>query len=426
MRRERDEPVEGGRKRLPKVVFTLGWISFFTDIASEMSYQILPLFIMTIAGGSTMTLGLIEGVADGLVNIMKAAAGRQSDRIGRRVPFIRLGYALGAAGKPILAVATTWPIALIGRAVDRFGKGVRSTARDAYLADVIEEGERGRAFGLHRLMDTSGALLGGIAAMALLHLMPGEYRTVFAIATIPGIAAVALTFLIKEPTERMKAEARRGSAGDAEAKVVEAEPAERPLPADGTGKMRMREWPAAYWRSLALLVVFGFAASSDTFLLLRAKDVGVKAELVPLGYTIYNLVYALAAYPAGVLSDRIGRWSVIRAGWVIYAVVYAGFAYVSTETTALVWPLFAVYGMFAALTEGVTKALLADHAPADQRGSAIGFASMCLGFTTIAASLLAGWMWEKYGGAAPFWFGSAMAGLAVALAPILMPKAKKS
>lgn len=416
-----DRASMSGRSRLPRIVFTLGWISFFTDLATEMVYPILPMFLLTLTGGSAATLGLIEGIADALVSVMRAIAGWRSDVIRRRVPFIRLGYFLGMIGKPILAIAPHWGVVLMGRSIDRIGKGIRSSARDAYLADEVGRESRGRAFGVQRVMDTSGALLGGAAALLLLRLLPEQYRTIFAIATIPGLCAVAITFLIPESS---KIPVRSVGASELDIKATEIEPVQ-PGEIDGTAEgwkgLRVTAWPAAYWRSLILLIIFGLAASSDAFLFLRAADIGVSASLVPLGYMLYNLVYAACAYPAGLLSDRIGRWNVIRIGWIVYAIVYAGFGAISATNEHLIWPLFAVYGLFAAFTEGVTKALLADHAPPDQRGSAIGFASMCLGLTTLAASLIAGWLWDAYGAASPFWFGSFVAAFAALVSPVLLP-----
>jgi MFS family permease len=386
------------KTKLPREVWVLGGVSFFADVSSEMIYPLLPMFVVAVLGATAAEMGWIEGVAQGVVALMTAWAGARSDRRRRRLPWVRWGYGLPVVGKALLAAATWWPMVLLGRTIDRVGKGVRSSPRDALIADATPDHIRGRAFGMHRAMDTAGALVGVATAAVLLrwlggspsgaptaHVDPRPFRIIFGISAAMGVVAVALTFLIRDrPTE----------------------PVARQKPA---GRLDL---PRSYWLVLAMLVVFAIANSSDTFLLLRAANVGLSPWLVVTAYAIYNVVYSLGAYPAGALSDRFGRWRVIGAGWLIYAGVYAGFA-IATPTT--VWPLFAVYGLYMALTDGVGKALIADHAPPDRRGRALGIFYLATGATTIASSVVAGELWDHVDPSAPFWLGSGAALVAVLL-----------
>jgi len=377
--------------RLPRQVWLLGGVSFFADVSSEMIYPLIPLFVVAVLGASTTDMGWIEGVAQAVVALMTAYAGVRSDRFRRRLPWVRWGYGLPVIGKAILAAAFAWPLVLLGRTVDRVGKGFRSSPRDALIADVTPDSSRGRAFGLHRAMDTAGALVGALAAAGLLRWLTTSvnvdarpYRVIFAIAATIGIAAAALTFFVREAPH----------------------PESQPVPASG-GRLAL---PRSYWLVLAMLVVFALANSSDTFLLLRATHVGLSPWRVAAVYAVYNVVYALGSYPAGALSDRLGRWGVIGVGWTIYAAVYAGVA-VSDATT--IWPLFAIYGLYMALTDGVGKALIADHAPPEHRGRALGVFYLATGLTTLASSVIAGVLWDRVDPSAPFWLGAAAAALAV-------------
>ena len=396
-------------KPLPKQIWLLGGVSFFADISSEMIYPLLPLFIVAVLGASATAMGWIEGIAQGTVAIMAAWAGMRSDRFRRRMPWVRFGYILPVIGRALLVVATAWPFVLLGRTVDRLGKGLRSSPRDALIADVTPVEIRGRAYGLERAMDTAGAFVGVIAAAILLWWLAGSpngkatpgaaidpypFRVVFAIAAAMGLGAVALTFLIREP-------------------------AHKPEAAPATARVATSALPRAYWQTLAILLVFCIANSSDTFILLRAANVGLSPWAVVSAYAMYNLVYTLASYPAGALSDRIGRWTLVGIGWAIYAIAYAGFA---IATPTLIWPLFAFYGLFTALTDGVGKALIADHAPEQHRGRALGIFYLATGVATVASSVIAGLVWDHVGPSATFWFGGIVAVVALLVLVIARPK----
>lgn len=383
---------------LPKSVIKLGWVSFFTDVASEMLYPVVPLFLTSALGAPVVVLGIIEGVAEAIVSIMKGISGWHCDKIGRRVPYIQWGYGLGALSKPLMALAFSWPLVFLARSVDRFGKGLRTTARDALIADAVDSSQGGRAYGFHRMMDTAGAIVGVLIAMGLLALLPGHYRTIFLIATVPGIAAVWLTFKLKE------------------AKPINLKTAETCIP------QTMGSWSKlskGYWITLFLLVIFAFANSSDTLLILRAKNLGLSDIQTIFGYTLFNFVYAISSYPLGILSDRFGRWRMIIAGWVIYAIVYFGFAY---STMLDVWFLFPLYGLFMGLTEGIGKALIRDQINENIKGTAMGIFHMSIGFSSLAGSVIAGLLWDVIGPKSPFILGGSVALVALIAIILAMPK----
>jgi MFS family permease len=308
-------------------------------------------------------------------------------------------------------------LVLTGRLIDRLGKGVRASPRDALIADAAGPEMRGRAFGFHRAMDTAGAVLGVLLSAALLwwfagtprgdgaHAFQGAdagraFRLVFAIAAALGLVSLVITFMAKEP----------------------ARPALAPQAGERSPHRSSNRpsFSGSYWRTLALLLVFSLANSSDTFLLLRARDVGLSPWSVVLAYALCNIVYAAASYPAGIVSDRLGRWRVIAVGWLIYAAVYAGMAVTGPVG---VWPLLALYGVYMALTDGVSKALIADHAPPQARGTALGIFHATSGIFALAASLIAGLLWTRVAPPAAFWFAAAAALTAVALVPVLRTRA---
>ena len=416
---------------LPRSVWILSWISFFADVSSEMVYPILPLFMVQILGASRTELGAMEGGAVLLVALMSAYAGFRSDRKGPgggRVKWIRFRYGMPVLGKAIIAVATTWPLVLGGRLFDRFGKGLRGAPRDALIADAVSADQRGRAFGLHRAFDTAGALIGVLLSALLLWWLTGTpqesvtgealsaaaqtpawvYRVILWTGAGLGLASLALSFLVQE-------------AEGSEAEGSEAEVAAESVASNSANERSFAErkttlWlgmPNSYWLVLAVLGLFSLANSSDTFLLLRASDLGYSPWAVVLAYALFNVTYAGLAYPIGVLSDRLGRWRIIAVGWAIYAGVYAALALLPKSQAWGLWPLMAVYGVYMALTEGVGKALIADHAPKESRGAAMGIFYALTGLTTLAASLLAGVVWDQAGSEAALLLGAGFAILAL-------------
>ena len=441
---------------LPRSVWLLSWVSFFADVSSEMVYPLLPLYLISVLGSSKTQLGVIEGCAVLIVSLMSAVAGFRSDRKGKgggRVPWIRWGYGLPVIGKSIIAMANVWPIVLGGRLLDRFGKGLRGAPRDALIADAVSKDQRGRAFGMHRAFDTAGALIGVLLSALLLWWLTGTpqettsaevltaatvtpgwvYRTIFAVGAALGLASTVLTFLVREsdpaqtsvdpPVDKLvppscpevpaKSETSPGSV------VAESSPGNTPdktrLQPFATGWLNL---PGQYWAVLGVLILFSLANSSDTFLLLRASELGFSAWGVVLVYAVYNITYSALSYPAGVLSDKLGRWNIIAVGWVIYVISYTGFALLPAAFSWGMWPLMAFYGVYMAFTDGVGKALIADYAPRELRGRAMGLFYALTGLTTLVASLLAGAVWDRSGSMLALLIGAGCAILALGALPL--------
>lgn len=379
-------------RRLPKTVVKLGWVSFFADICSEMVYPLLPLFLKATLGAPASLLGLIEGSAESVVSLMKGWAGFHSDHTGRRLPYIQWGYGLSAFGKPLIGLATFWPTVLLARVVDRVGKGVRTTARDALIADCADPESLGTAYGFHRAMDTAGALVGVAIAIAFLVWLPSNLRAAFLIAGIPGLISLAITLAVRD-VDHQKGASRQKSLSIKEA---------------------YRAMPPKFKQAVAISLLFAAASTSDTFLLLRARELGLENVQVVLGYAVYNLTYMLASWPLGKLSDRYGRWSIMLPGWVLYAAVYVGFA---TSNAAALWWLFAIYGLAIASNKGVGVALIADHAPAEARGAAMGLFYLVTGLITWVANVATGFIYDKVSPSIAFNFAAvcALSGVVFAL-----------
>lgn len=396
---------------IPRQVKVLGWVSFFTDLASEMLYPLIPIFLVTL-GLTTEMLGVLEGVAEGISTGLRWIGGVLSDISGRRKPFVWWGYTLSALAKPImgLAAAWGWGALLLGRSVDRFGKSIRTAARDALIADAAPPEQRGLAFGFHRAMDTAGAVLGPLLALGVLLCWQDRIRLeyLFYLALLPGLASSLLVLVGVKESARPAA------------------------PEEARKKTRFwQSYPRAFWQLLLATTLFSLGNSSDTLLILRAGEVftginpnaGGKSlpELLRMAtfatalFAGYNLVYALLATPAGKLSDQIARKKVIALGWVVYAAVYAGFAFMPHGATTGIVLLFCAYGIYQAFTEGVTKALIADHVPAAQRAGAIGLFAMVAGLGQLAASILTGWLWVRYGASWAFLTGTIFPLLALPL-----------
>ncbi|HEY3315745.1 MAG TPA: MFS transporter [Bacillota bacterium] len=373
-------------------VYVLGLTSLLTDISSEMVYPLIPLFLVAKLGAGPAIVGVIEGIAESLASLLKVFSGHLSDRTGRRKPLAIGGYVGSTIGKVFLYAAGSWPLVLVSRVIDRFGKGVRTAPRDAMIADTIRPEQRGRAFGLHRLLDTTGATIGSLLGFWFLTRYKGDFRPVFLWSLVPAFIGVIALSLAREPG------------------------VQRSLAKDLSFK-----WSALDRRLKAFLIiasVFTLGNSSNQFLLLRAGNVGFSAETVILLYVAYNLTYALVSYPAGRLSDRIGRKALLVAGYTFYGLVYIGFAVV--KHLPFYWGLFILYGVYIGLSEGVEKAFVTDIAPGNLRATMIGLHATLVGIALLPASLLAGLMWSAFGPVAPFYFGGVMGLLAaVALAVLI-------
>lgn len=383
---EPDEHVgEPDSGRLSRNVYVVSLVSFFQDTASEILYPVLPFLVTGVLGAPPAVLGLIEGLADGTAAAMKAASGRLADLRHRR-PLVASGYGISAFGKVLLALAGAWPLVLVARFTDRVGKGLRGPPRDAIIADETTPANRGRAFGFHRAADTAGAVVGPLLGLGLYQLVGQRFTPLLWIAVIPAIVSVALVFLIRE----------------------------RPHPGIGVH----RAWsldglPPRFWRLMALIGLFALVNFPDTLLLLRAKDLGNGFAGVVALYVLYNLSYAVLSYPAGVVSDRRNRRVVFAAGLACFAVAYVGFGFAGSS--GWLWVLFPIYGGYTALTDGVSRAWVADLAPAAQRGTALGVHAAVTGVGLLVAGVWAGLAWDG-DGRVPFLIsGAATAGLAVVL-----------
>lgn len=380
-------------RKLSRNVVVLGWVSFFTDVASEMLYPVMPLFLIGSLGASTALLGTIDGIAEGISSGLRWIGGALSDRLRKRKVFVALGYGLSAISKPIIGLSQLllgWPLFLAGRCTDRLGKSIRTASRDALIADSTDEEHRGAAFGFHRAMDSAGATLGPLLTLALLwswvgrdvvfgsHLQAMTQRgadvvakfplqTLFYFAIIPGLLSVALVIMgVKEiaPT-------KAGS---------------------GKAPKMLQAYPRPFWMLVVANAVFSFGNSSDSFLILRSGEMGLSFGSILLVYAMYNAIFASASMPFGDLSDRIGRRRVLAAGWFIYVIVYVGFACWNSSIGP--WPLLAVYGLYQALTDGVSKAWITDLVPSNQRAGAIGLFMTVNGIGQLAGSAMAGALWH--------------------------------
>ena len=371
------------RTPLPRNVIVLGIVSFFADLSSEIVYPLIPIFLTTVLGAPVAVVGLIEGFAESTASLTKIVSGWWSDRLPRRIPLVLGGYGLAALGKVLIGLASGWPTVLFARFIDRLGKGVRGSPRDALIADSTTADQRGRAYGLHRTMDTAGAVAGPLVALGLVAWFNEELRTIFMLAVIPGVLSTLAVLFVRETPRPRPA----------------ATPAERS--ATGIGIKQLDRRLVLF---LGASLIFAIGNSSDIFLLLRAKDLGLSTTAAILAYVVYNFVYMSTAYPLGALSDRIGRRGIFVGGLAIFAVVYAGFALVTAPR--LLWPLFALYGVYMAATDGVGKALVADFAPAEHRGAVLGLYGTLTGLATFFASLLAGLLWDYVGVPAPFILGA--------------------
>ncbi len=376
-------------RRIPANVRAVSVVSLVNDLASELAYPVVPLFLTTVLGAPVAVLGLIEGIAEGAAVALGAASGWISDRAGgRRVPWIAGGYTLTAVSRAAVASATQWGLVLVGRLGDRTGKALRTAPRDALIRDSSRPDLVGASFGFHRALDTIGASIGPLGAVLLL--TAGlSLRDVLWISVVPGLLAVLLV--------------RRVHEAPARAEVSHPTPRLRP----------------GYWWVVSATVVFSLGNSSNAFLLLRASDLGLSTTLVILAYALYNVVYAGLAWPLGSLSDRVPRAAVLGAGIVVYALVYAGFA-VASEAWA-VWPLFALYGLYVAASDGVLKAWVADHVEGPMAGTAYGIFAGLAGAALLAASLIGGVLWAAVSPATTFWVGAL---LALASLPLVVTAAR--
>lgn len=372
---------------LHRTVVALGLVSLLTDLSSEMIYPLMPLFLTTVLGAGALSLGLIEGVAESTAALVKIAGGYLSDLTGRKKPFLYAGYGLAGFCRPLTGLAGSWPMVLFLRFADRVGKGVRTGPRDALIADVTDRASFGEAYGFHRAMDHAGAVLGPLAASALLAFGLG-LREVFLLAAIPAALVMATIAL----------------------SVKESPSPPKPTPVAGEAKPAL---PVSAKSLLVAIALFTLGNSTDAFLLLRLADAGVDAAQVALLWSLFHVVKMGCAYLGGKLSDKLGRRPMLVSGWLWYAVVYGCFALVQSKAALIA--VFLLYGVYYGLTEPVEKAWVADLAPGEARGRAFGWYNGVVGLAALPASALFGLIWKGYGSEAAFWTGAALALAATAL-----------
>jgi MFS family permease len=388
------DEIAPARASLPRNVKLLGAVSLANDIASEMIYPLLPMFLLSVVGGSRFHLGIIEGVADTAASLIKLWAGAWSDRAGQRKSFVVVGYSLAALARPLMGLASaSWQVFGI-RVVDRIGKGLRTAPRDALIADSTPSDMRGRAFGFHRAMDHLGAAIGPLLAAAFLLAWPGRLRELFLITLVPGLAVVALVIWgLREPP----------------APAAAAEPL----------RLTLKPFDRNFRIYLLALVIFTLGNSSDAFLLVRAGELGVPTAMLPLLWCAFHVVKSVGNVVAGRAVDKLGPRPLIFGGWALYAAIYLGFACATMAWH--VWVLFLSYGLFYALTEPAEKTLVTLLVGSERKGLAFGWFNLAIGIAALPSSVIFGWLYESFGSLIAFGWGAALAILAALLMATVRP-----
>ena len=382
---------------IPKNVVWLGFVSFFNDVASEMIYPIVPIFLTSVLGAPVAIVGLIEGIAESTASILKVVSGWLSDKFQNRKSFVVAGYSFSAISKILLSLAFIWPFVLFARFIDRFGKGTRTSARDALIAESSDISARGRSFGFHRALDTLGAVVGPLLALLAIKFLDNNFRLIFFLAFIPAfIGILLLLFFVKEK----KKEASSSPAFN----------------------FNWRDLNPSFKIFLLISFIFALGNSSDAFLILRAQNLGLSVSLVVLVYVLFNFTYAAFSMPAGIISDKIGPKKVLLTGFLLFSALYLFFCL--ANSSFFLWFLFPFYGMYMALTEGVGKAYISNLVSLEKTGTAFGVYQTTIGLCTFFASLIAGLLWTYIGVSVPFLFGSIMAAISAFLFVLLEKKMK--
>jgi MFS family permease len=396
-------------RRLPRNVFAIGFVSLLNDASSEIIYPLLPVFLFLTLGASPGVIGLIEGTAESISSLLKLFAGYFSDKRGKRKIFVVFGYSLASLARPLLAFATNWYQVLAIRLTDRVGKGIRSAPRDAMIADTVRVEERGLAFGFHRAMDHAGAVVGPLIGYVLVLLFAvnrnsptaSEFTKIFIAASVPALAAVIVAvFYVREAPRKKHLNDSNGI---------------KPI------RLSLRGFDSNFKRFLFIVALFTLSNSSDAFLLLRARTAGVSIVAIPLLWAMLHLSKVVSSLFGGHLSDILGRRRLIVSGWILYAAVYSGFAFVSNPVS--VWILFLIYGIYFGLAEGAEKALVADLVRPEQRGTAYGLYNLAFGITVLPASLLMGALWDWRGPTTAF-LVTGLLGASAALLLLTMVKTR--
>lgn len=403
------------RPKLGRNVIALSAVSFFTDVSTEMIYPLLPVFLAGVLGANASFIGAIEGTAETTASLLKLLSGWWSDKVSSRKPFVVAGYLIASIVRPFTAAAHSATQVLTIRVTDRVGKGIRSSARDALLADSAAPEARGRAYGFHAAADNAGAVLGPLVAFLILklhgvgpldtsrHLLPRDehaMRNVFWLSAIPAAIAIVILIVVVRDIPRRDGGAKPGEGG-------------------GSASLGGR-----FWGYLVVVLLFTLGNSTDAFLLLRANQLGVPVALAPILWAVLNFVKSATGTYGGQLSDTIGRKPLIVGGWLLYAGVYYAFAWAGAAWQA--WALFALYGIFYGMTEGTEKALVADIVPTVRRGAAFGWYNLAIGLGALPASLIFGWIWDRSGSPSAFVFGATLALVAAILMALVAPSSQLS
>lgn len=407
------------RAPLPRNVKTLAAVSFLTDVASELVYPLLPLFLTTTLGVSAAGLGVIEGFAESVSSLLRLPAGWWSDRTRRRKPLVVIGYTIAALARPLIGLAQGAGQVLAIRMSDRFGKGIRTAPRDALIADSVPVAQRGYAYGVHRGSDNLGAVFGPLIAWAALTYQWTDLRTLFYWTALPGLLSVLFLVLF----------VREGPRPAAATRVVAATSVKQGTDVNGepiAALHREGDQPlgAPFWRMLAVIFLFTLSLSTDAFLLLRASQLGVPQAMIPILWAALHVMKSSSSFVGGALSDRFGRRPLILTGWGIYAFVYLGFAVASAQWHA--WALFLVYGLYFGFSEGTQKALVADLAPPTRRGAAFGWFNAAVGIAALPASIIFGVVWDAYGAEIAFTMAAGIAALASLLFAVVVPVSRNA
>ena len=384
-----ESQMEQSLRHIPSGIWVLGFVSLLMDISSEMIHSLLPLFMVTTLGTSTMAVGLVEGLAESLALVVKVFSGTLSDYWGTRKGLALFGYALGAFTKPLFAVASSFGLVLTARLLDRVGKGVRGAPRDALVADITPPQLRGAAFGLRQSLDTAGAFLGPLLGVGLMLLWANDFRTVFWVAVVPGLMSVMLLLFGVHETEH-----RQTSKG------------RNPIRWDNLTRLG-----SVYWWVVGNGATFTLARFSEAFLVLRAQHGGIPVALVPLILVAMNLIYALSAYPFGNLSDRMSHMKLLTFG--ILALIAADLVLAMNDHWAVVLLGAGLWGLHMGMTQGLLATMVANTAPVDLRGTAFGFFNLCSGLAMLSASVLAGFLWDQFGASVTFYAGAVFCGVAL-------------
>ncbi len=363
-----NEKLKKGTKWLGRNILSLGLVSMFTDLSTEMAYPIIPVFLKEVLNVQPLFIGLVEAIAESTASILKTFSGYISDRLKKRKLFIFLGYSFSALVKPLLAFATQGWHVLMVRFSDRVGKGIRTAPRDALIADSSKHAYYGRTYGFHRALDTLGAMLGPLVAFVILALSQQNYRLLFGLAIVPGIIAVAVILLgVKEIVPETK-------------RIL---------------RFSFKKLDRRLKIFLFIMIIFTLGNSSDAFLILRARNIGVSATVIPLLWLAFNVSYFIWSYPAGILSDRIGRRKTIFLGFLIFSACYTAFAF--NHSSTLIWLIFVIYGLYYGFTEGNLRAYVADLTASEIRATAFGIYHTAVGITLLPANLLMGFLWQRFG-----------------------------